>query len=136
MAPKLLLFTAWLVSVLGTAGSLFFSEVMHYPPCVLCWYQRIALYPLVIVIGVGLAARDRAVARYSLPLAVGGLLIAAYHNLVYYGVVPEGMTPCSEGVPCNAVQLELFGFLTIPLMALAGFVVITLCLIIYSKYAK
>lgn len=122
---RMLLFTSWLVAVSGTAGSLFFSEVMGYPPCVLCWYQRIALYPLVVVIAIGLATADRRVGLYSLPFAITGLGIAIYHNLIYYGIVPEGLTPCSEGTPCNATQLELLGFITIPLMASVGFASLT-----------
>lgn len=124
-----LLLAAWLMALVGTVGSLFFSEVMGYPPCVLCWYQRIALYPLVIIVGIGIATGDRRAAVYALPLAIAGLVIAVYHNLLYYGVVPEEITPCTEGVPCNAVQVELLGFITIPLMALAGFLVVTSCLL-------
>lgn len=126
---KGLLFAAWLIALFGVVGSLFFSEVMQYPPCVLCWYQRIALYPLVLTTGAGIAFADRRVVRYSLPLALAGLIVAAYHNLLYYGVIPEGITPCTEGVPCNAVQVELLGFITIPLMALGGFVGVTACLL-------
>lgn len=125
VTQRMLLFAVWLSALAGTVGSLFFSEVMGYPPCVLCWYQRIALYPLVITVAVGLATGDKRVAVYSLPFAVIGLLIAIYHNLLYFGVIPESITPCTEGTPCNARQLELFGFLTIPLMALGGFVVTT-----------
>ena len=76
------LFGAWIVSLLATMGSLFFSEVMALPPSVLCWYQRICMYPLAVVITVGLAARDRGVARYAWPLTLVGLAIAAYHNLL------------------------------------------------------
>lgn len=133
---KSLLFAAWLIALLGVAGSLFFSEVMQYPPCVLCWYQRIALYPLVLTIGAGIAFGDRRVVRYSLPLAVAGLIIAVYHNLLYYAVIPEGITPCTEGVPCNAVQIELLGFITIPLMALVGFTGVTACLLGFSHRNK
>lgn len=137
IAGRMLLFTSWLVAVSGTAGSLFFSEVMGYPPCVLCWYQRIALYPLVVVIAIGLAAHDRRVAVYSLPFAVIGLGIAIYHNLIYYGVVPESLTPCSEGTPCNATQLELLGFITIPVMALAGFAsLVVLLAAFHFRYSK
>jgi disulfide bond formation protein DsbB len=113
-------------------GSLFFSEVMDLPPCVLCWYQRIAMYPLVITIGVGIALRDDRLRIYSLPFALIGAVIAVYHNLLYYGVIPEAITPCSEGVPCNARQLELLGFITIPLMGLAAFIVIVVCLLLYK----
>lgn len=127
-----LLLAAWLMALVGTVGSLFFSEVMNYPPCVLCWYQRIALYPLVLIIGIGIATADRRVVKYALPLALAGLAVAFYHNLLYYGFIPESITPCTEGVPCNAVQIELLGFITIPLMALGGFVSVTACLLSFS----
>ncbi|MFZ1699759.1 MAG: disulfide oxidoreductase [Pyrinomonadaceae bacterium] len=131
-----LLIAAWLMALLGTVGSLFFSEVMQYPPCVLCWYQRVALYPLVLIIGVGIATGDRRVGRYALPLTLAGLAVAVYHNLLYYGFIPESITPCTEGVPCNAVQIELLGFITIPMMALLGFIGIAACLIIYSRRSR
>lgn len=125
-----LLYAAWLFALVGAIGSLFLSEVMLFPPCVLCWYQRIALYPLVVIIGIGIATRDRSVTRYALPICLIGLAIAVYHNLLYFGLIPESITPCTEGVPCNAKQLELLGFITIPLMALAGFVSIAVCLVL------
>lgn len=135
-AAKLALLAAWTIALFGTVGSLFFSDVMQYQPCVLCWYQRIALYPLVFVIGTGLIIDDRRVAAYALPLSLVGSIVAAYHNLLYYGFIAEALTPCTEGVPCNSVQLELLGVITIPLLSLVGFLGVTLCLIIYCKYAK
>lgn len=136
IAAAVLLYAAWLIALLGTVGSLFFSEVMQYPPCVLCWYQRIALYPLVLIIGIGIAVGDRRVSRYALPLSLIGLAVAFYHNLLYYGFIPESITPCNEGTPCNAVQVELLGFITIPLMALGSFAAIALCLAIYNHKNK
>lgn len=131
-----LLLAAWFMALVGTVGSLFFSEVMLYPPCVLCWYQRIALYPLILIIGVGIATGDKRVARYALPLTLVGFAIAVYHNLLYYGFIPESITPCTEGVPCNAVQMELLGFITIPLMALGGFVSVAACILAFSYKNK
>ena len=119
---------AWTAALVATAGSLFFSEVMELPPCVLCWYQRIAMYPLVIVIGAGIIMLDRRMKYYALPLAVGGLIISIYHNLLYYGVVPESITPCRQGISCTTVQIEWLGFITIPLMALTAFAAVSLCL--------
>lgn len=136
LAAKLALLAAWTVALVGTVGSLFFSEVMQFPPCSLCWYQRAALYPLVFVIGTGLLINDRRVAAYALPLSLLGVAIAVYHNLLYYGAIAAELAPCTEGVPCNSVQLELLGFVTIPLMSLAAFITVTVCLIIYSRYAK
>jgi disulfide bond formation protein DsbB len=126
-----LLYAAWAVALLATVGSLFFSEVMGLPPCVLCWYQRIAMYPLVPIIATGIVARDARVKAYALPLCLAGLAVAAYHNLLYYGVIPETLTPCSEGASCTERQIEWFGFITIPLMGLASFVAAALCLFFY-----
>jgi disulfide bond formation protein DsbB len=127
----ILLYLAWVVALLATVGSLFFSEVMGLPPCALCWYQRIAIYPLILIIGTGIVLRDARVRAYALPLALAGLAVSVYHNLLYYGIIPETLTPCSEGASCTERQLEWFGFITIPLMGLASFVGITLCLIFY-----
>jgi disulfide bond formation protein DsbB len=131
-----LLYLAWTVAVVATAGSLFFSEVMELPPCVLCWYQRIAMYPLVAVIAVGIILRDSQVKFYALPLALGGLLIAVYHNLLYYGIIPESITPCQAGISCTSRQIEWFGFITIPLMSLTAFLIISLCLAVYQAKIK
>ena len=95
------LFGAWIVSLLATMGSLFFSEVMELPPCVLCWYQRICMYPLAVIITVGLATEDRGVSRYAWPLALIGLAVATYHNLLYYHIIPDSITPCATGVSCT-----------------------------------
>lgn len=130
---NLLLYVAWTIALMSMVGSLFFSEVMGYPPCVLCWYQRIAMYPIVVIIAVGLLMHDARIKVYALPFSIVGLGISIYHNLLYYGVIPTAITPCTEGVPCNAVQLELLGFITIPLMGLAAFLAITFCLLTYSS---
>ena len=125
-------YIAWIIALVGMVGSLFFSEVMLYPPCVLCWYQRIALYPLVLIVGIGIILRDSRMKYYALSLAVSGLLIAVYHNLLYYGVIPESITPCVEGISCTSTQIEWLGFITIPLMSLAGFAAIVLCLLLHK----
>ena len=125
-------YIAWIIALVGVVGTLFFSEVMLLPPCVLCWYQRIALYPLVFIIGVGIIMRDSRMKYYALPLAVCGLLISIYHNLLYFGLIPESITPCVEGISCTSKQIEWLGFITIPLMALAGFAGIVLCLVLHK----
>jgi disulfide bond formation protein DsbB len=123
------LFAAWIVSLVATAGSLFFSEVMRLPPCVLCWYQRICMYPLAVLFTVGLVAHDRGMTRYAWPLALVGLAVAIYHNLLYYHVIPASIIPCSTGVSCTDVQLQWLGFITIPLLSLTAFCLIVGCLI-------
>ena len=128
-----LLYPAWVIALVATVGSLFFSEVMNLPPCVLCWYQRIAMYPLVVIIGAGILLRDgRRLKYYALPLALVGLAISIYHNLLYYGILPESITPCTQGVSCTSRQIEWLGFITIPLMALTAFVGVSLCLWFYK----
>lgn len=129
-------YLAWVIALSGTMGSLFFSEVMQLPPCSLCWYQRIALYPLVIVIGVGIILRDPRAKLYALPFCIAGLAVAVYHNLLYYGVIPESMAPCASGVPCNEIQIEWLGFITIPLMSLFAFVAMTLLLFFYRPNSQ
>lgn len=125
-------YVIWLLALVSAAGSLFFSEVMELPPCVLCWYQRIAMYPLVVILGIGILTDDRSWRKYSLALALAGLAIAVYHNLIYYGVIPESLTPCTQGVSCSERQIEWFGVITIPLMGLASFLTISALLLVYK----
>ena len=119
---NMILRLSFLFALAGLLGSLYFSEVMHFPPCLLCWYQRVCMYPLVVIFGVGLWREDRGVWAYAFPLIIVGLMIAIYHNLLYYGIVSEGLVPCQKDLSCTTRQLELLGFITIPLMSLAGFV--------------
>ena len=126
-------YLAWVIALVATVGSLFFSEVMQLPPCLLCWYQRIAMYPLVVVIGSGIVMRDRRMKYYALPLCLIGLVISLYHNLLYYGLVPESIAPCTAGISCTSRQIEWLGFITIPLMALAAFVGLSVCLLFYKS---
>ncbi len=123
-------YIAWFQAAMATAGSLFFSEVMGLPPCVLCWYQRIAMYPLVIILGIAIVRREKSIVSYSLPFALLGLLISIYHNLLYYGLVAESIVPCTSGVSCTSRQLEWFGFVTIPLLSLVAFTIISACLVL------
>lgn len=123
------LFTAWMVALVSTLGSLFFSEVMGLIPCELCWYQRIALFPLAVILLIGLHPVDHRVIRYSLPLVVIGLLFTLYHLLLFYGFVPDSMVPCSKGVSCSGADMELFGWLPIPWLSLLAFAAILFALL-------
>jgi disulfide bond formation protein DsbB len=123
-----LVYVAWTQALVATLGSLFFSEVMHLIPCVLCWYQRILMYPLVAVLTVGILLRDERLRFYVLPLSLTGLAIALYHNLLYYGILPEGIVQCTTGVSCTQKQIEWLGFITIPFLSLTAFTVITGCI--------
>jgi disulfide bond formation protein DsbB len=122
---RLLLYAAWGVSLVAMLGSLYFSEVLHLPPCILCWFQRICMYPLTILIPIGLWRNDKQLPYYVLALTSIGGAISIFHNLLYYRIIPESAAPCSAGISCTTKLIELFGFITIPLMALIAFIIIT-----------
>lgn len=133
----LLVFIAWMVASVSTLGALFLGEVMGYTPCVLCWYQRIGMFPLVLILAAGLFPFDRGVVRYALPLALAGWLLAVFHWAVASGLVPERATPCSQGVPCSVEQISWFGFLTLPLLSVLAFsAIIALLLMTHFKASK
>jgi disulfide bond formation protein DsbB len=129
----MLIFTCWLIAAAGTLGSLFFSEVMGLKPCILCWYQRIFMYPLVVIFLVGLFPLDRYVFRYAFPIAVIGWCFAVYHYLVYSGYIPENLQPCSEELSCAEINLEVLGFITIPMMSILAYTAIILLLFIFRR---
>ena len=127
------LFLCWLVASLSTTGSIFFSSVMEFTPCLLCWYQRISLFPLVLILGAGLVSFDRSVVKYSLPLAAAGWLVALYHTLLYSGIIPDNIQPCTQGVSCTEKYIDLFGFITIPMLSLLSFTTIIALLLILKR---
>jgi disulfide bond formation protein DsbB len=132
-----LVFGCWLLASVATLGSLFFSEVMGHAPCVLCWYQRICMYPLVLVLPAGLFPFDRSIVRYALPLSLLGLLIAIFHLLLVAGYIPESIKPCVQGIPCAEVQVIWFGFVTIPLLSVLSFLLISALLVLtYRRSSK
>ena len=116
-----LIFIAWLIAAVSTMTSLFFSEIMHLEPCVLCWYQRICIFPLAIILLMGLFPLDKNIIKYALPFAVVGLGFTLYHIALFYGFIPEGLKPCSKGIPCDDDSMVLFGFLPIPLLSVVAF---------------
>jgi disulfide bond formation protein DsbB len=119
-----LVFGAWLVAAASTLGALFLSDVMQLAPCSLCWYQRIFMFSLAVILAVGLFPFDRGSVRYGLPLAALGWLFAVFHQLLIAGVIPERLAPCSQGVPCSEKTIEWFGFVTIPTLSVLSFSVI------------
>lgn len=124
------LWFAWLVALVAMVGSLVYSEAIHFVPCRLCWYQRIAMYPLSVVLLVG-AIRKEAVAKYyGLPLALVGLAISIWHYLIQMNPSLEGGS-CDPFNPCSARYVEMFGFVSIPFMAGAGFTLIVVLLTFY-----
>jgi disulfide bond formation protein DsbB len=125
------LWLAAVVAAVATAGSLYFSEVAGFVPCALCWYQRIAMYPLVLVLLIAAARADVQVRRYVGPVAAIGAAISIYHiGVERLPGLPTGS--CSLDAPCDLIWVERFGFITIPVMALAGFLAILTLLFAYA----
>ena len=132
-----IIFICWIIASVSTLGSLFFSEIMELAPCALCWYQRIFMFPLVIILLVGLFPFDKSIIKYALPVAIAGWGFAFYHYLLYSGFIPESIQPCSQGVSCSETYLDLFGFLTIPMLSLISFsIIIGLLLILRRRPSK
>jgi disulfide bond formation protein DsbB len=132
-----IIFICWIVASVSTLGSLFFSEIMELAPCALCWYQRVFMFPLVIILLVGLFPFDKSIIKYALPLAIAGWGFAFYHYLLYSGFIPESIQPCSQGVSCSETYLDLVGFLTIPMLSLISFsIIIGLLLILRRRLSK
>src|SRR5690606_9031705 len=113
---------SFVVSLVATGGSLFLSEVLGYIPCDLCWFQRICMYPLVVILGRAALKDDWGAAGYALPLSVIGGCISAWHYAVQKVPALAHTGPCRSGIPCNADYLDWFGVITIPLLALIAFI--------------
>ena len=114
---------AWLVAAVAMAGSLYFSEDANFVPCKLCWFQRIAMYPLALLLLIAALRRDDGIRRYAVPLAVVGGAISAYHYLIEWR--PSlGTGSCDITAPCTVPWFRQFGFVSLPLMALCGFAAI------------
>jgi disulfide bond formation protein DsbB len=118
------LYFAWIVSVIATLGSLYFSEIRGYVPCELCWYQRILMYPLSVLLGIAAYSGDTSIKKYVLPLSIIGGIISTYHYMLQKIPGFHEIKPCTNGVPCNVDYIDWLGFITIPLLALVAFVLI------------
>ncbi|RMF03823.1 MAG: disulfide bond formation protein B [Chloroflexi bacterium] len=120
-------YLAFGVALTATLGSLYYSEVAGFLPCKLCWYQRILMYPLVIVTLVGIFLQDEFLPNYVLPFSISGILLSGYHYLVQVGVLAQPIS-CADSVPCGSRYVNYLGFITIPFMALVAFILITIFL--------
>ncbi|MFD1609302.1 disulfide oxidoreductase [Oceanobacillus luteolus] len=127
------LYTAWLVSIVATLGSLYFSEIRGFIPCELCWYQRILMYPLAVILGIATFQNDRSVKKYILPLAVIGWSISLFHYLQQKVPGFAAIKPCASGVPCSAEYINWLGFITIPFLALIAFTLIVVFMLLTRK---
>ncbi|MFG1484153.1 disulfide oxidoreductase [Halobacteriovorax sp. HFRX-2_2] len=118
------LFIMWIVAILAAAGSLFFSVIMEFVPCTLCWWQRITMYPLAAILLIGFYQDDKRSILYGAPFIISGWAISIYHNLVQLKVIPESASPCVSGVPCSEKWINWFGFISIPMLAFFAFTIL------------
>ncbi|MSO78303.1 MAG: disulfide bond formation protein B [Acidimicrobiia bacterium] len=124
------------VAITATAGSLYYSEVQHFIPCELCWYQRIVMYPLVAVLGVGVLRRDRASFWYAAPFVAVGAPLALYHWLVERVPSLSSSTSCSAIAPCTVPYFEKLGYITLAFMSMSAFLLIGELLLIGRAYNR
>lgn len=121
------LWLAFAIAAVATLGSLYLSGGAGFTPCVLCWYQRIAMYPLSLILAIAAWRRDVGVRTYVIPLAAIGALVSCYHIVIERFPALESGS-CDPTNPCSLIWVQHFGFVTIPTMALAGFLaIITTC---------
>ncbi|MCX6792727.1 MAG: disulfide bond formation protein B [Candidatus Falkowbacteria bacterium] len=116
-----LMYFALSIALVGSIGSLYFSEIMGLVPCSLCWYQRIALYPMIFIFAIGIVKRRADAWLYAAPLIFLGWLVSIYNTLLVYGVIPEAKFVCSAGVSCAKVTWSMYGFINIPFLAFLAF---------------
>ncbi|MGH0521673.1 disulfide oxidoreductase [Bacillus toyonensis] len=130
-----ILFIAWATSFIATSSSLYFSEIMKYEPCTLCWYQRIFMYPLVIILGIAITNKDYKISTYSLILSIIGISISTYHYLMQKIPHLSNISTCGR-IPCTGDYLNWFGFITIPFLCLIAFLIIIICNTLIIKINK
>lgn len=131
-----LLYLAWLVAIVATLGSLYFSEIEHFIPCEMCWYQRILMYPLAVILGIAAYNNDWRIKRYALPLSIVGMGFSTFHYLMQKVPGFAEIKPCSQGVPCTSQYINWLGFITIPFLALCGFTLITILMLLIRSDNK
>ena len=127
---KYTLFFAWIITLVATLASLYAGEVLKWEPCSLCWYQRICLFPMAIILGMATYRRDFSVSIYLIPQTIIGLLFAIYQYIYPY-ILPFVSAPklCTLDVDCSYNYFEFFGFITLPLLSVICFVLILYFLI-------
>jgi disulfide bond formation protein DsbB len=131
------LWAAWVVALVATLASLYYSEIANFIPCRLCWYQRIAMYPLSAILLLAALRRDvRGGAIYALPLSLVGMGVASYHIYIEYNPSAES-AGCRIGAPCSVKWIEELGYITLPVLALTAFAaVLALSLMALSRTAR
>ncbi|WP_302175112.1 disulfide bond formation protein B [uncultured Hydrogenophaga sp.] len=130
------LVAAWAMAMVATLSALFIGEVMGMTPCLLCWYQRILMFPMALILGMAAFSDDRRGAIYALPLAVGGVLLAGYHSALIAGWAPSWWVPCGAGPSCARQRLDILDGIQIPWLSLAAFLFIAISLAFHLRQSR
>lgn len=131
---KLTLLCSWIVSIAAMGGSLYFSEIKQFIPCELCWYQRILMYPLVLLLGIAFFKKDFKIYQYVLPMSIIGICFSGYHYYLQKKPLDAGINFCTSG--CTGQYINWFGFITIPFLALTAFTLITIGMFVLRSICK
>ncbi|QJR17504.1 disulfide bond formation protein B [Pelagibacterium halotolerans] len=134
--PSIAMYVAWTIALVATGGAIFIGEVMGQTPCVLCWYQRIFMFPLALILGLACFKGDLGGAKYGLLVAVPGLLIAGWHTSLYFGLISQAIAPCSQGVSCTDANMTIWGAVPLPLLSTLSFTAIAALLLIALRKEK
>lgn len=124
----------FLITLVSTFGSLYYSEVAGFEPCKYCWFQRILMYPLVVIMYIAIKTKDKYVSKYVLPISGIGTLLAGYHYLTQLGWLPSTCVATGYSVGCAKIFVMTFGYITIPMMSFTAFLSIFILQILKSRY--
>ena len=124
-------YVAFIAALVAMLGSLYFSEITGFIPCTLCWYQRILMYPLTVILLVGILRKDRGIYYYVLPFSLLGIFVSTYHYLIQKTDLFSNTNACTTGIPCSTTWINWFGFVTIPFLALIAFLTITIMMLVF-----
>ncbi|NBI28349.1 disulfide oxidoreductase [Chengkuizengella marina] len=127
------LYVSWAISLIATLGSLYFSEIREYIPCTYCWYQRILMYPLVILIGIAAIRKDHKIVIYTLPMTLLGIFISGYHYIIQKTSLFQDTGDSCGIIPCNASYINWLNFITIPFLSFTAFTLISIILLYIWK---
>lgn len=130
------IFAAWMIALVASLSALFIGEIMGQTPCLLCWYQRIFMFPLAVILGLAAYRTDEKIWYYGLPLAGLGWLISSYHALLYLDIIPTPIAPCGSEQSCSGEGMTIFGLIPVPLLSVLSFTLITGLLLVIRRKSK
>lgn len=131
-----LLFISWATSIIALFGSLYFSEIRQYEPCLLCWYQRIAMYPFAVILGIAIVRKDFKISIYTMVLSGIGACISLYHySIQKIPFLSDHAVSCGR-IPCTGQYINWLGFISIPFLALTAFIIIFICSVLIWRKSK